>query len=185
MKSRLMLLILFLGCGAIAMGWVYESSLRPAQETRTLLFPDDIDYFVTNLHYRELNANGELDFAFRSPRLEHYPLDDISRMRVPSVQIADPASPWQVDAVRGEYRHQIGLLNLSEDVVMRKRGDDPIEVYTETINFEPERDLVHTDTDILLLSRRARIEAESAEFDLASKVYRFNQARSVYRHEDS
>ena len=185
MKSRLLLLLLFVGLGAIAWGWVYESKLTSSASTAELLFPDDIDYFVTNMHYRELDADGKLDFELRTPRLEHYPLGDVSKMQVPSMQIENESGPWQVDAVRGEFRHQINLLNLSEDVVMVKRGDDPMQIYTESINFEPELDRVHTDTDILLINRQARIEAESAEFDLSSKVYRFNQARSVYRHEES
>ena len=185
MKSRLLLLVLFLGCAAVAFGWIYESSVKPEQETARLLFPDDIDYFLTNLHYRELNDDGRLDFEFRSPRLEHYPLGDVSKMQVPSMRIESPSGPWQADAVRGEYRHEIEMLNLSEDVVLVKRGDDPMQVYTESLNFEPELDRVHTDVDILLVSSQARIEAKSAEFDLAGRIYRFTQARSVYKHEDS
>lgn len=185
MKYRLLLLLLFLGLGAVAVGWVYESDFKPGEETAQLLFPDDIDYFLTNMHYRELNEDGLLAFEFTSPRLDHYPLDDVSRIKTPSMQITTDSDPWQVDARRGELRHQINLLNLRQQVVMLRSGENPMQVYTENINFEPERDLVYTDTDIVIVNREARIQAESAEFDLAAGVYRFKRARTVYRHADS
>ena len=185
MKSRLFLLMIFLGFGAVAIGWVYESSLRPTQEKTSLLFPDDIDYFLTNMRYRELNADGDLDFEFYTPRLEHYPLGDISSIEVPSMQIETDTGPWQVDAITGEFRHQQNLLHLRQQVVMLKQGNAPMQVYTESISFEPVRQLVLAHSEILMLNRQARIKAQSAEFDLAAKVYRFDQARTVYRNEDS
>jgi LPS export ABC transporter protein LptC len=184
MKSRLFLLIIFLGFGAVAIGWVYESNLRPTQEKTSLLFPDDIDYFLTNMRYRELNAAGELDFEFYTPRLEHYPLDDISNIELPSMQIVTDTGPWQVDAVTGEFRHQDNLLHLRQQVVMLKQGDAPMQVYTESISFAPDKQLVRADSEILMLNGQARIRAQSAEFDLAEKVYRFDQTLSVYRDED-
>ena len=78
MKSRLLLLTLFVGVVAIAAGWIYQSSLLPVVQRETRPIRNDIDYFLTNMHYREMNADGELSFQFQSPRLEHYPLNDIS-----------------------------------------------------------------------------------------------------------
>jgi hypothetical protein len=58
-------------------------------------------------------------------------------------------------------------------------------VYSESIRFEPERDLVTADSAVLMVSPQGRIRAEQAEFDLAGKIYRFTNARTVYQHEDS
>ena len=118
MKSRVFIFVIIFGFGAIVVGWVYESSLRPSEKKVSLVFPDDIDYFLTNLHYRALRADGKLDFQFLSPRLEHFPRNDISRFEEPSMQ-----------------------------------------VYTESISFEPDRDLVSTDSEILMVSPQTRIRA--------------------------
>ena len=185
MKSRLFIFVIIFGFGAIAVGWVYETSLRPDEKKASLVFPDDIDYFLTNLRYRALKADGKLDFQFRSPRLEHFPRNDISSIEEPSMQIYNDIDPWQIDALTGEYRHGNNLLQLNQQVVMQKQGPSPMQVYTESISFEPDRDLVSTDSDILMVSPQARIRAERAEFDLARKVYRFSKARAVYSHEDS
>ena len=113
MKSRIFILVIILGFAAIAIGWVYESSLRPGEKQANLQFPDDIDYFLTDMHYRALDADGEPDFEFVTPRLEHYPHDDVSNLETPSIQIHDLSSPWQIDALTGEYRHADNLLQLN------------------------------------------------------------------------
>ena len=100
MKIRLLAFVVILGCGAIAIGWVYERSLRePAQKT-ALVIPDDIDYFLTNMTYRALNSAGTLNFCLQTPRLEHYPHNDVSSLEVPSMRIETDTDPWLVDSKR-------------------------------------------------------------------------------------
>jgi LPS export ABC transporter protein LptC len=185
MKSRFFIFVIIFGFGAIAFGWVYESSLRPGEKRASLAFPDDIDYFLTNLRYRSLKADGKLDFQFITPRLEHYPLNDISSIEVPSMLIYNDIDPWQIDALTGEYRHGNNLLQLNQQVVMQKQGPSPMQVYTESISFEPDRNLVSTDSEILMVSPQARIRAERAVFDLAAKIYRFSKTRAIYNQQDN
>jgi lipopolysaccharide export system protein LptC len=185
MKSRMLIFMIILGFAAIAIGWVYESSLRPGEEKADMVIPDDIDYFLTDVHYRTLNKDGKLDFEFLTPRLEHYPHNDVSNIETPSMEIHRDLDPWQIDAINGEYRHADNLLQLTNQVVMLKKGRSPMQVYSESIRFEPDRDLVTSDSEILMVSPQARIRAQRAEFDLARKIYRFNKTRAVYQHEDS
>ncbi len=185
MKSRLLIFVIIFGIGAIAVGWVYESNLRPKEKKARLVIPDDIDYFLTNMHYRVLNADGELDFQLHSPRLEHYPHNDVSNIEVPSIQVYTKSDPWQIDAVTGEYLHGNDVLRLRQEVVMQRQGTRPMQVYTESIRFEPNRDLVTAESDILMLSQQVRIEAERAVFNLADEVYKFKNTRAVYHREDS
>ena len=184
-KSRLLVFVIIFGIAAIAVGWVYESNLRPKEKEAKLVIPDDIDYFMTNMHYRAFNATGELDFHLYSPRLEHYPHNDVSNIEVPSMQIYTKSDPWQIDAISGEFLHRKNLMRLRQEVVMQKQETQPMQVYTESIRFELNRDLVTAESDILMLSQQARIEAEHAVFDLAGKVYRFKNTRTVYHREDS
>lgn len=185
MKARLSILILVLGVGAVLIGWVYESRLRSQVETRALEVPDNIDYFLANLDYRAIDASGALEYAFQSPRLEHYPLDDVSRIESPSLQIHGQRDGWEVDAREGEFRHADNLLRLRREVVMNRAGDDPLRVSTEILRFEPDRDLVSTEASVVIESRRGRIEADRASFDLAAGVYRFTRSRATYRNDGS
>ena len=185
MKTRLFIFVAVFGIAAIAIGWVYESNLSPKQEKKQSTIPDDIDYFLTNMTYRMLNAEGELDFQLHSPRLEHYPHNDVSSIELPSMQVYTEADPWQIDALSGEIEHGDETLRLRDKVVMQKSGARPMQVFTDDILFEPNRNLVTAKTDILMLDHEARIEAEQAQFDLSGKVYKFSNARTVYHREDS
>jgi LPS export ABC transporter protein LptC len=185
MNLRLLVLVTILGIAAIALGWVYESRLRPQDEKAELIIPDNIDYYLTNLRYRAMNTEGSLDFEFNSPRLEHYPGTDVSNIEVPSIQIYREADHWLVDALNGEFLHQDNLLRLRNQVVIQKQGDNPFQMYTEGIRFEPDLNLVTSEAKVLMRSKQTQIEAEQAIFDLAGKIYRFNKTRSVYSRGDS
>lgn len=180
MKSRWLVFLLMFGFAAIIFGWVYESRVRPQVERAALAFPENIDYFLTNFTYRAVDDDGAPDYEFASPRLEHYPLTDISRIEVPSLQIYRDDDHWQIDARLGEYDHPVNTLRLSRQVVMRKLGGQPFELLTDNIRFEPDRDLVAIDSPVRMRRGTDRIEADRAEFDLADGIYRFSRARATY-----
>ncbi len=185
MKSRLVILIVVLGIGAVLIGWVYEWQLRPQVESRELVVPDNIDYFLANLDYRAVDANGKLEYEFRSPRLEHFPRGDLSLIQTPSLQIYGHRDDWHVVAQEGEFRHGENLLTLRRDVVMNRDGPDPLRLSTESIRFEPGRSLVSTDAEVVIETRRGRIQAERASFDLAAGIYRFTRSSTTYRNDGS
>jgi lipopolysaccharide export system protein LptC len=185
MNLRLLILVAIFGFAAVAVGWVYERSLRAPEEKADLVIPDDIDYFLTNMNYRALNAEGKLDFEFHTPRLEHFPLGDVSRIQVPSMLIQTDSGPWLVESLAGEFQHADNLLRLTRQVVMQKHGESPMQVYSESIRFEPDRELVTAEGDTLMVIPQARIRADFAVFDLARKIYKFTRTRSVYKYEDS
>lgn len=185
MKLRILVFVFVLGVGAIAAGWIYETRLRPITERADLVIPDNIDYYLTNLHYRSMNTDGYVDYEFNSPRLEHYPRTDVSTIEIPSLKIFRDRDQWQVDARNGEFEHQVNIFHLRESVVMKRQGDNPLRISTESISFEPDRDLVISDTRISMLSDQAMIEAEQAVLDLGDRVYRFNNTRTIYYDGDS
>ena len=122
MKSRLLIFVVIFGLGAIAIGWVYESRLRPQVEQAQLVVPDNIDYFLTNLNFLAVGDNGRPDFEFASRRLEHYRRTDTSQIETPSLQIYRDDQQWQVDSKIGEFRHRENTMWLRQQVVMRKLG---------------------------------------------------------------
>ncbi len=183
MKSRAFVFVVIFGIGAIAVGWVYESRLRPQPKQVELVVPDNIDYFLTQFTYRSMNPEGALDYEFSSPRLEHYPRDDTSQIEIPSLQIFRDPDRWQIESATGKFQHQPNLLRLQNRVIMRRLGDEAFALYTDSIRFEPDRDLVIIESPLLMQTVSGRIEADTASFDLADQVYRFNRARALYNNE--
>lgn len=185
MKLRLLVLVVFLGIGAIIVGWVAETRLLSQEEKADLNIPDKIDYFLTNLHYRAMNTEGTLDYEFESPRLEHHPATDVSHIDQPSIQIYRQDDHWLVDALNGELIHKENIIRLRNQVVIQTQGSNPMQMYTESIRFEPDLNLVTSEASVLIRSKQGQIEAEEATFDLTKQIYRFNKTLSVYDHGDS
>jgi len=100
-----------------------------------------------------------------------------------SMQIQTNTDPWLVDSLAGEYQHANNLLRLTRQVVIKRNGESPMQIYTESIRFEPDRELVTAESETLMVIPQARIRADFAEFDLARKIYRFTRTSSVYNNE--
>lgn len=182
MKSRLLIIVLFLGIGAVLVGWIYESQTDFRLDRSELEIPQNIDYFMTDLTYRVMTDAGKLDYEFSSPRLEHHNLGDFSRIEQPFVQLYRDSQHWQIDSRQGEFQHADNLLWLSQQVVMQRLGENPLQIYGESIRFSPDRDLLVSDSAILMQSANSRIEAQQAVFDLSTRVYTLQKTRAVYTH---
>ncbi len=184
MKSRLLIFIVLLGIAAVLIGWLYESRLRERIERAELIVPDDIDYFLTGLHFRAMDEHGALDYEFRSRRLEHRRVTDISDIEQPALEIYREGDRWQVDASRGEYRHRDNSLDLEERVVMQRLGARPLRLAGDRARFEPDLDRLSVAGNVVVVTEAAEIRAAGAEFDLAGGIYRLEKTRAVYRDDD-
>lgn len=184
MKSRLLIFVALLGLAAIALGWIYEARLKPEISQAELVIPDDIDYYLTGLRYRAMNADGVLDYEFQSRRLEHRRRTDVSHIEQPSLRIFRAGDQWQIDSRRGQFEHRDNRLQLTEDVVMLRTGAAPLRLQGEQISFEPDRDLVSSDRRVVILTDDSRIEADEAIFNIADGIYRLRRARAIYHDVD-
>ena len=185
MKIRLLASVILFGIVAILLGWVYESQFKKDSGSSELVIPVNIDYFLTRLEFRAMNTDGEVDYEFSSPRLEHRPLKDISHIQTPTLQIYRSHEQWTVDSTLGQFQHADNLLKLQQDVVMQKQGDNPVHLTTETIQFEPDRDLVTIDSQVIMRTSNATITAQQAVFNLKTNHYSLKQIRTVYENGNS
>lgn len=185
MKSNWLILTVVLGLGAIVTGWVYQSTSNEASTRAALTIPDNIDYFLNDLNYRVMAADGGLDYEFQSLRLEHHTVTDSSKIATPSLQIYRNDDLWLVDSIEGVFEHKQNSLELSKQVVMKKTGLRPLQIFSESLRFEPDLNLVSSDSSILMTSENSRIEAEQAVFNLADKTYTLKRTRAVYHNDNS
>ncbi len=170
--------------GAIAVGWVYESSSKDKITRPELEIPTDIDFFLSQLNYRVFNKFGSLDYQLQSPYLEHFIKDDISRIEQPRIRIYLASGDWHVNASRGNIIHQQEWVELDKDVVMQKLGAESIQVQSDSIIYKPDQDLVSSKDIVIINKGRAKITGDQAIFDLRNEVYSLRNTRAVYYHAD-
>jgi len=185
MRLSILVVVLIAGLIAIAAGWIYQSRSTSLATRPALDIPPDIDYFMTDFTYRVFDETGNLDYQYRSRYLEHYTLDDISRIEAPVVLVYATNDHWRIEADIGEMYHRSNTMQLSDNVVMQKMGSDPMLVRSENILFEPDRDLFVADQGLVIESPNALIAADEAVFDLHNQVYKLKNIKAVYDDENN
>ena len=168
---------------AIAVGWFYES--RTAVSHPILEIPSDIDYFLSDFQYKSMNADGDLDFEMQSPYLEHLTVANISLIDNPTMQIYREADDWQIESLSGRLFHEQNSLQLEENVMMQREGNNPLQVRSELMLFELDLDLISTSKPIQIESNIAIINGSEAIFDLKKKIYKLKNTKAIYYRENS
>jgi len=182
-RYYIIIVVIVVIIGAIAAGWISESRSKLATARPELEIPTDIDYFLAEVKYQIFNRTGALDYQLHSPYIEHFPLNDISRIKFPIVDVYRENGDWNVNARNGELKHQQNILQLNDNVVMKRLGPNAMQISSESMLFEPSRDLVTSETNVVIESENSRITGDMAVFDLHNQVYSMKNIRAVYNHE--
>jgi LPS export ABC transporter protein LptC len=168
---------------AITAGWFYQSRSKLTAVKPELEIPTDIDYFLAEVKYQFFGKTGALDYQLNSPYMEHFPRDDISRIQQPVINVYRENGNWNLRALKGELKHRQNLLLLSDNVVVKRLGSNTLQISSESMLFEPDRDLITSDKNVVIESNNSRVSGDMAVFDLHNQVYSMKNTRSIYNHE--
>lgn len=124
MRFSSIAIVVVAGFIAIAVGWVYQSQTTTSVSKAELEIPIDIDYFLTQVKYRVMAKSGKLDYELRSPYLQHFKQQDISRLETPEIKIFRNQKPWQMQADRAELLHQENILEFINNVRLQGKNAD-------------------------------------------------------------
>ena len=170
---------------AVAAGWIYQSQSKVSETRVELEIPIDIDYYLSAVNYRVMNEQGLLDYRLKTPYLQHYRVDDISKIDTPVIDIFRKNQHWQVSAQSAEMLHKINTLKLVDDVLMEKQSEEKMLVRAEVMHFESDLDQITGERDVRLINRNSQINADKAVFDLDKNIYRLTNTRAFYNNEKS
>lgn len=124
MKFSNIAIVVAAGLIAIAVGWVYQSQTSTSVSKPELEIPVDIDYFLSQVKYRVMAKSGKLDYELRSPYLQHFKQQDISRLETPEIRIFRNQEPWQIQADSAELFHQENILEFIDNVRLQGKNTD-------------------------------------------------------------
>ena len=156
MKLSSIVFLLIAGVIAIASGWIYQSQTTSGLAKPELEIPVDIDYYLSQVTYKVMNDDGNLDYRLSTPYLEHYKHEDVSRLETPIIDLYRNNEHWRVQATAAELRHEENTLSLINNVAMDKAGEKPVS-----------------------------IKADKAVFDMDNNIYKLTNTKSIYYHESS
>jgi LPS export ABC transporter protein LptC len=183
LNFRIIFAALLAGLLAVFSGWFYETQSVEPKRLADQDFPVEIDYFLKKVSIRVTSQTGSLDYILNSPYLEHLNVEDISRIQDPDVRVYRNRDNWQVSADKGELFHQINWLQLQNNARLQRVSGDLFEVTSNSLLFEPDRDLVAANEALIMKTKGAEIHAEQAVFDLTQKIYRLQKTIAIYNND--
>lgn len=124
MRFSSIVIVVAAGLIAIAVGWVYQSQTLTSVSKPELEIPVNIDYFLSQIKYRVMAKSGKLDYELRSPYLQHFKQQDISRLESPEIRIFRNQEPWQMQADSAELQHQENILEFVDNVRLQGKNTD-------------------------------------------------------------
>ncbi len=179
-RSRRLLLYALLAIAALIAGRYIETPSPIAVKPREKP-PDNIDFYLSGVDYRAMDRQGQLRYRLRSPLLEHYRREDVSRVQRPDIEYRLPGKRWRLAARQGEMQHRQKRLLLQRGVRLRREGSRPMQLDTGQLELQTETRIVRLPEALRLESPGLQLEADSAVLQLDRGRYRFQRVRAVHQ----
>ncbi len=166
---------------AVSIGWFFDT--RPViSKTSELKVPDNIDYYLSGVHFKAFDQDGNPQYILQSPYLEHFIREDRSDINQPAIQYYSDDQRWHILARQGSLHHPTEIFQLSHQVEMQRLDEiDPIQLEAELMEFNPKQDLVNIPQSLTLKTDELQLQAESAIFDLQNKRHQLNRVQASYQ----
>ena len=162
MINRIVVLSTLIIACALSINWVLEEDDKREQpEAR-----NDPDLYMLNASINQFDDFGELQHTLGAARFTHFPLTDLTTMKLPNMALAaEQQSPWLITANEGRilpasnYREEI--VELWNNVLAEKSGQevDFINISTNSLTVYPEREYAETDEKVYIDNQNGRTTA--------------------------
>ncbi len=182
MKLRLLLATLILIAAALLIGrYVDRQRILPG-EGDNLSMPDNIDYYLSQVDYRAMNDQGRLNYHLRTPHLEHYIREDISRIEQPELELFSDQSHWSLQSGKGTLQHQQEQFELTRAVVLKRQSPrNPVQLNTSEMQLLARVNIVHIPQPLTLKTPTLDLQADSARIHLNRDQLFFSNVKATYQ----
>lgn len=142
------LILLFLLLAAAGGSWYLTGLSRDKQAPEVTSTPLRSGYYILDAVVRGTDADGYTRYEVRAAEATQAVRNTpIALTRIDVRYAAEPDRPWTIRADAAELDSETGALQMSGNVLARADASDshlPIELRTETLAFDPDRDQVET-----------------------------------------
>ena len=132
--------------------------------------PDKPDAFATDIKSVKLNKLGEIDRILISPKIVHYPKNNMSKITKPFAIInKKDEQPWHITSDRGEALEGTKKIILFGNVKIRQlpgENSKNITLLTTEITFYPDRSYIETDKPVTIKQPGNIVKAIGLQADL-------------------
>jgi lipopolysaccharide export system protein LptC len=168
--------IALLGSLIIAAAVFFQPTLTDEEPLPVPAASDEPDLLIETAVIRQYRESGSLRYLLRSPLIEHFQQQALTRLSEPDLELHDaPEPPWRITARRGVIRNASETrrngdeeVELQENVHMRQTYDDGRRYHlrTPSITIYPQREYAETDQNVMITTHAGRTKAVGLEGSL-------------------
>lgn len=177
MNNRTIILVCFIVLIAGATNWLLDQNVTepPTRE----LSREDPDFFMINASITHFDNAGTVQHKLRASRFTHFPVDDITTLEDPDLDLFSDNGPWNIASRKGRLfpksTHEQDLVELWGHVVAaRESGDGKFtNIQTDSLFIYPEHDYAETEDKVHIDDNSSRTTAAGMEAWLETGQFRF------------
>ncbi|WP_136248604.1 LPS export ABC transporter periplasmic protein LptC [Halomonas borealis] len=155
-RTWLLLLLLVLGGGLALLDQRDDAPSPAAPQGET----GEPDYYLEDARLTRFDAQGRPHQRLTTPRLEHTPIDDVTRLTTPHAELRDrEGRQWLADAQRGRLENGGNLLTLEGQAVLTAPAQR-WRLETERLHYEADAGHAWSDTPARLSQPPQRMRGE-------------------------
>ncbi|WP_166254081.1 LPS export ABC transporter periplasmic protein LptC [Marinobacter salicampi] len=138
--------------------WQSDETREP-KDVVDLRGPSEPDGFVVQGRYLSFDEQGNLAAIIESPRIEQFESRGVATMMSPKASVYDEnsESPWTITAERGEVLQGKDILQLEQDVLVRRTLEDGREgtLATETLTLDNQGRTAYTSAPVVITDQHS------------------------------
>ena len=158
MNRRMLLLLIFVTLLFALTSWLSHKSDAPSPQ-KTAAIQQLPDYFIRGLDSTITGEDGAPSHRLSADSLTHYPHTDTTELTQPALTIFErDRTAWQASAEHGTLVGGEEELLLRGQVQLNQRGDHRLDVLTEWLRIDIERQYAETDAPVTLTNPSSQLE---------------------------
>lgn len=164
--------------------WQSDQAREP-DDIRELRGPSEPDSFVVGGKFYSFNEGGQLTTLIESPRVEQFESRRAATMIAPKAVVFDEESgiPWTLTAASGEFLQDRNVIQLEEDVVVRRTLASGREatLVTDRLTLDNDERIVHTDAPVVLTDQLSTTRAVGMKAWIDERILELqSQVEGIY-----
>lgn len=168
MNNRTIIIVCFIILIAGATNWLMDQNVTRTEPEDPSA--NDPDLYMLDADITRFDDTGEIQHKLRASRFTHFPVNDITTLEHPNLDLfSDDDGPWNIAARNGrllpESTHDDQLVELWDHVIAVKetRTGDFINIQTESLFIFPRKDYAETDQKVYIDDDSGRTTAAGME----------------------
>ncbi|MCH9770684.1 MAG: LPS export ABC transporter periplasmic protein LptC [Gammaproteobacteria bacterium] len=142
------------------------------------------DTYIRNFNYSAYDRQGHLKCVIKSPKLMHYPKNDMAYLTTPDIIFYGKQSPWHITADHGKSMQQNNKIILWGHVIIQQmatKKQSSTRILTPKIIIYPQRSYAQSNKPITVLQPHTTIHGIgfTANFK-TGRMTLLNHARGIY-----